>query len=175
MTGSGVPAPTAHRAHGVRAREHVLPDRGGATRERGRAARGRGSAIPDRGSATVLLLGLLALGCVLVLGLARLGGAAVTRARADTAAEVGALAAADQVALGRSAGAACAVAGATVGRNGARLVSCIATSGGVSIRVVREGHGLITRGHARAEIDARCARAPVTCPPDTAQSFVVAR
>lgn len=114
----------------------------------------------------MLVLGVLALGGVLVLGLARLGAAAVARARADTAAEAGALAAADQIALGAPAGVACAAARSTVDRNDARLVACIATPGGATVRVVREAQGVVARGHARAEIDADCASAPASCSPD---------
>ncbi len=112
---------------------------------------------------------MLVAGCVLVLGLATLGGAAVTRARADTAADAGALAAADQVALGASADLACAAARATVDRNGSRLVACIADAAGVTVRVTREGHGLVATAHARAEIDDDCAADPAICIADIAR------
>ncbi|MCU1456645.1 MAG: hypothetical protein JWL73_737 [Actinomycetia bacterium] len=120
----------------------------------------------EAGSATVLLAGVVALGAVLLLGLARLGGAAAVRARADTAAEVGALAAADQIALGMTAGSACAAARSTVERNGAELLACAASANGARIRVLQRSHGLVARGHARAEIDADCFETGSECAAD---------
>lgn len=54
----------------------------------------RTSRHDDRGSVVPLMAALLLIGCLLVLGSARLGSAAIGRARADSVADVVALAAA---------------------------------------------------------------------------------
>lgn len=90
----------------------------------------------DRGAGTVLVLavcaGLVALGA----GLGVLGQAAVARHRAEAAADLAALAAAD-VLLGRAAGDACARAEGTAAANRATLASCEVGSGSTVAVVVR--------------------------------------
>ena len=68
----------------------------------------------ERGSTTVVMIAVVAIGFALLVGAARLGTAVVARARADTAADAAALAAADMIALDRGADAAEAAAGETV-------------------------------------------------------------
>lgn len=75
------------------------------------------------GSGSVLVLGLCAAVCTGVLLVSLLGGAATARHRAQTAADLSALAASD-VALGRRPGQPCAAAGAVAAANGGRLVGC---------------------------------------------------
>jgi len=61
----------------------------------------RPALIGERGSVSLLALAAVGLSVVLCLGIARVGGAAVLQARADTAADAAALAGADALALGR--------------------------------------------------------------------------
>jgi secretion/DNA translocation related TadE-like protein len=110
----------------------------------------------------VVLIAVVALGALLALGAARLGGAVVGRARADAAADAAALAAADMLALGRGPEAAARAAAETAVANDARLVSCacagrIAT---VDVEVAISGLGGVgglARGRARAEVRPECA------------------
>jgi secretion/DNA translocation related TadE-like protein len=87
----------------------------------------------DEGAGTVLVLGLVAVVTVLAAALALLGQAASARHRAEAAADLAALAAADVV-LGRAAGEPCTRARrvATAGR--ARLTACQVLPDG-SVRV----------------------------------------
>lgn len=104
------------------------------------------------------MLAVLVFGLVLTLGVSRLGVALIGRARADTAADAAALAAADSLALGRGPGAAIDAARVTAESNGAHLISC--TCGGTSAEVVVDvdlGVLGVARGHSRAEVDPRCA------------------
>jgi secretion/DNA translocation related TadE-like protein len=103
----------------------------------------------ERGSVTVFMVAAIALAAVLMTGIARVGGAAAQRARADSAADAAALAAADELALGHDARAASAAARETASANGARLVSCECTGTGAEVVVVL---GAAT-GRARAEVD----------------------
>jgi secretion/DNA translocation related TadE-like protein len=110
----------------------------------------------------VVLIAVVALGALLALGAARLGGAVVGRARADAAADASALAAADMLALGRGPDAAAQAAAETADDNGAQLVRCacrgrIAT---VDVEVAVPGLGGVggpARGRARAEVRPECA------------------
>ncbi len=77
----------------------------------------------DGGSATVLVMAGCLLGIFAAGVTATLGSAVVARHRAQSAADLAALAGAD-AALGRAAGPACAVAASVAGAQGARLVSC---------------------------------------------------
>jgi secretion/DNA translocation related TadE-like protein len=104
----------------------------------------------ERGAASMILLGIVAVALVLCAALARLGGAAVSAARAQTAADAAALAAADQLALGHRATAAWRTADSTAHENGARLVSCRCS--GVTAEVEIEIPGR-ARARARAEVD----------------------
>jgi secretion/DNA translocation related TadE-like protein len=121
-----------------------------------------GDTSGQRGSMAVVLIAVVALGAVLALGAARLGGALVARARADAAADAAALAAADMLALGRGAGAAGEAATDTAAANDARLVRC--TCGGrfatVEVEVAVPGLGGLAgpaRGSAKAEVRPECA------------------
>jgi hypothetical protein len=101
------------------------------------------------------------LGLALSLGAARLGSAIIGRARADTAADASALAAADALALGGSADAASAAARATAASNDAHLVSCVCagTSADVVVEVDVPGLGIlgaVARGRATAEVHPEC-------------------
>ena len=111
----------------------------------------------ERGGVTILMLVVLVFGLLLTLGVSRLGVAIVGRARADTAADAAALAAADSLALGRGSVAAADAARVTAASNGARLVSCVCTGTTAEV-VVDLDLGVLgsARGHAKAEIDPRC-------------------
>ena len=108
----------------------------------------------DRGATTIVMIGVVALGFALVMGAARLGTAVVARARADTAADAAALAAADMLALGRDASAAEVAARETAAANGGRLVSCACAGpfATVVIEVAVGSLGASARGTARAEV-----------------------
>jgi secretion/DNA translocation related TadE-like protein len=104
------------------------------------------------------MLAVLVFGLLLTLGVSRLGGAIIGRARADTAADAAALAAADSLALGRGTAAAVDAARVTAASNGAHLVSC--SCAGTSAEVVVDlDLGVLgtARGRAKAEVDPRCA------------------
>ena len=92
--------------------------------------------------AAVVLAGLL---CVVI---ARVGGAAAERARADTAADAAALAAADQLALGHGSIAATAAARQVAHDNGAAFEEC-SCHGASAIVMVHIGH---FRARARADV-----------------------
>jgi secretion/DNA translocation related TadE-like protein len=101
----------------------------------------------------------------LLLGIARVGAAAVLRARADNAADAAALAAADALALGNGAGAAAQAAAQTAAENGAALVSCDCDGDSAEVVVsitpnaaLRLPHDV--KGRARAEVDAVAAFTP---------------
>ncbi|WP_454050761.1 Rv3654c family TadE-like protein [Cellulomonas sp. Marseille-Q8402] len=93
---------------------------------------GRGSASrwgSDRGSGSVLVLVVVAVTVLLTGALGMLVGAQVARSRAQAAADLGALAAAEHLLRGRAGP--CAVARDVVERNGAVLASCTVEGGGV--------------------------------------------
>lgn len=126
----------------------------------------------DEGSGTVLVIALLAVALVLAAAVGTLGGAQVARGRAQAAADLAALAAADVVAVppGVSATAAalraadpCARAVVTAERNGARVTSCVPGPGGVVAVTVTVDAGsgpLATTAAARARAGPASARAP---------------
>jgi secretion/DNA translocation related TadE-like protein len=87
----------------------------------GRVPVGRAGA-PDRGSATVLVLAVGLLTVLVALAFAAVGSAIVARHRAQTAADLGALAGAARALDGTDA--ACARAAEIVGRNRAVLTAC---------------------------------------------------
>ena len=112
----------------------------------------------DRGSVTIVMLAAIAIAAGLMLGIARVGGAAVLRARADTAADAAALAAADALASGGGAPQAVSAAVATARANGARLVDCdcFGTHAEVVVAVrpspaLHLPHDVL--GRARADVD----------------------
>ncbi|KRD45675.1 hypothetical protein ASE38_08830 [Cellulomonas sp. Root930] len=89
----------------------------------------------DRGSGTVLLLALVAVLLVVAGLLGLLAAAQLARGRAQTAADLGALAGAAQL-LAAGSGDPCAVAAQTVRRNGGTLAACSDDGQGVlTVRV----------------------------------------
>jgi secretion/DNA translocation related TadE-like protein len=130
--------------------------------------RGTGGVPPTKatraatdGAAGVLLCGVMVLVVALTLGLGRLATASLARARAQTAADAAALAAAGELAAGRTAGEAERTAWVAAAANGARLLRC--DCGGpavfVAVSVVlpfsRPVSGLV-RAAARAELHPEC-------------------
>jgi len=119
------------------------------------------------------MLAVLAIALVLVMGAVRLGVALVGRARAETAADAAALAAADFLALGRGTDAAIAAARQTASRNGARLVACACGGGAADVVVEVDLPDFpwpdlplvvdSARGRARAEVRPDCATVRGPC------------
>jgi secretion/DNA translocation related TadE-like protein len=113
------------------------------------------------GSAGVLLCGLVAVTAALTLGIGRLTSGIVGRARAQTAADAAALAAAGELAAGRTADQAERIASLTAAANGARLFRC--DCGGpavvVKVTVTLPSSGpasVLVRAAARAELHPEC-------------------
>ncbi|WP_416873707.1 Rv3654c family TadE-like protein [Kitasatospora sp. SC0581] len=141
---------------------------------RARAARavavgGRG---PDAGSATVWLLALAMLGTAVFAGTIAVGSVVAARHRAESAADLAALAAADRLLLDRDGG--CARAAGIAAVQGAGLVSCAVDRSADAVEVVAEVEvrGLPARlpvGPARARARAGPVRAPVTGPEDASE------
>ena len=130
--------------------------------------------IPDGGAGTVMSIGI----CLVLLGAAMLGlvmvQASVAAVRAATAADLAALAGADtlrglgppvpqagkpengpgggtpDMADGMGPGAACAAAGETAARNGARLTSCTVDAARGAVTVEAEVRGPVLPGPASA-------------------------
>jgi hypothetical protein len=100
----------------------------------------------DRGAVSILMLAAVGISIALCLGIARVGGAAVLQARADTAADAAALAGADALALGRGSLAAVRSARAAASLNHARFVSCACSCTGDAAEVVVQ----LGRAHGRA-------------------------
>ena len=119
----------------------------------GRLVSGRlvASRLPasERGAVSILMLAAAGIAVVLCLGVGRVGGAAVLQARADTAADVAALAAADALALGWGSSGAAGAARVAASLNRARLVSC-SCAGAAAEVVVQIGRA---HGRARAVVD----------------------
>ena len=116
---------------------------------------------PPAGSAAVLTCGLVALLGVLVLGLGRVATGVVAASRAHTAADAAALAAAGELAAGRTAGDAERTASLTAAANGARLLRCecggpaVIVHVSVTLPLSRSVSGLV-RAAARAELHPEC-------------------
>jgi secretion/DNA translocation related TadE-like protein len=115
----------------------------------------------EAGSAGVLLCGVVAVTAVLMLGLGRLATAVLATSRAQTAADAAALAAAGELAAGRSVGEAERIASLTASANGARLLRC--DCGGsaviVAVTVTLSASGpasRLVRAAARAELHPEC-------------------
>ena len=113
------------------------------------------------GTAGVLLCGVVAVAAVLTLGLGRLATAGLAVTRAQTAADAAALAAAGELAAGRSGGEAERIASLTAAANGARLLRC--DCGGpavvvaVTVTLPTSGRGeRLVRAAARAELHPEC-------------------
>jgi Flp pilus assembly protein TadG len=103
----------------------------------------------ERGSVVVLMTAAVVIAALCCLAAARLGRAATDRARADTAADAAALAAADVLAVGRSTGAAVSAARQVAAENGARLLTCACANGAAEVTVALGE----ARGRARAVVD----------------------
>lgn len=115
----------------------------------------------QRGGVSIIMLAVLVFGLLCTVGAARLGGALVGRARAESAADAAALAAADRLASGDGAASARSAATRTAASNDARLVSCVCsgTSAAVVVEVdVPSWLALFgpARGRAKAEVRPEC-------------------
>lgn len=99
----------------------------------------------DRGAGTVLLLGVVAAALVVAGGLGLLGAAQAARWRAQTAADLAALAGAAAARAGTAD--VCGTADEVVARNGATTVACVREGDGV-VRVEASSRGVW--GDARA-------------------------
>lgn len=119
-------------------------------------------AVTERGGVSMLFVGVVAIALVLAVGVARWGGAIGARARAETAADAAALAAARELALGGTAAQAGREAERLAESNGARLETCACRGPVVGVEVTVEWSGRRVWGRARAEVRARCA-VPVVC------------
>ena len=118
-------------------------------RSRGRTREHRAA---QRGGVSILAIAVVVLAGVMALGIGRLGHAVSDRARADTASEGAALAAAGALAQNRGAPAAIAAARETALSNGARLTRCVC-AGRAAVVEVRVG---AATGRARAEVRLEC-------------------
>jgi len=78
----------------------------------------------ERGNVSVLMTAVIVVTVLVCVAVARLGEAAATKARANTAADAAALAAADTLATGGSPYAAFVAAQTSAADDGARLLSC---------------------------------------------------
>lgn len=106
----------------------------------------------ERGAATLFALGGLLLLSMLAMLLAVVGGTLVTHRRAQSAADLAALAGAAAIQHGRDG---CSSATRTAAGNGAELDSCEADGGYVTVRASIEtprmfGRRLVVRAEARA-------------------------
>ncbi|MFJ9772564.1 Rv3654c family TadE-like protein [Kitasatospora sp. NPDC101157] len=129
------------------------------------AAAGRRGYGPDAGSATVWLLTLAMLGTVAFTATIAVGAVVAARHRAESAADLAALAAADRLLLDPDGG--CGRAAGIAGTQGAALASCTVDRSADAVEVVAEVPvgGLPLRlpvGPARARARAGPVRAPVT-------------
>jgi len=108
----------------------------------------------QRGATTIVMIAVLVLGMALTLGAARVGAALVGRARAQTAADAAALAAADTIALGGDAERAHADAASIADANGARLESCACAPPRLTVTVAVDVPvvGRVARVSASAEV-----------------------
>ena len=119
------------------------------------------SGRPEQGSAGLLLCGVVVVAAVLVLGLGRLAGGVKALSAAQTAADAAALAAAGELAAGRTAGHAERIASLTAAANGARLLRCECAGPAVTVHVTvtlpfsGPASGLV-RAAARAELHPEC-------------------
>ena len=113
------------------------------------------------GSAGVLVCGVVAVVAALTLGLGRLATASRAVSRAQTAADAAALAAAGELAAGRTAEQAERIASLTAAANGSRLLRCDCGGPAVVVAVTvalpfsRPVSGLV-RAAARAELHPEC-------------------
>src|SRR6185437_14831455 len=115
----------------------------------------------ERGNVTIIAVAVVALACMLCLGVARVSGAVGLKSRADTAADAAALAAADKLALGSSDDDARTAASAAAADNGATLMSCSCSADVAEVTVEIDGLSGHAFGYARAEVDLRALPPPV--------------
>ncbi len=106
----------------------------------------------ERGGATVLAVGLVGVLATLAVLVGALGGAVADLRRAESAADLAALAGAGAAQAGEDP---CGSARFSAGRNGARLVACAVAGEVVTVRVQRRTHPVLGRrftvsGRARA-------------------------
>jgi hypothetical protein len=113
----------------------------------------------ERGGVAIIAVCIVVLAGLVLMGLARAGGAAGRSARADTAADSAALAAALTLARGGDPLAAGSAAAAAARENGATLARCDCHDGHAEV-VVRIDDAV---GRARAEVDGRCLLVPGRC------------
>jgi secretion/DNA translocation related TadE-like protein len=115
----------------------------------------------EQGGAGLVLCGVVVLVALLVLGLGRLAGGMKALTAAQTAADAAALAAAGELAAGRTAGDAKRIASLTAAANGARLLRCECAGPAVTVHVTvtlpfsGPASGLV-RAAARAELHPEC-------------------
>jgi secretion/DNA translocation related TadE-like protein len=109
------------------------------------------NASREHGNVTLLMVAVIVFAGACSIGIARVGGAAAARARADTAADAAALAAADELALGHAPGVAIVAAQRAAAANGAALLECRCRDGVAEVAVERDG----AHAAARAEITER--------------------
>lgn len=115
----------------------------------------------QRGSAVVLVCALGALVGALALGLGHLGQVAAARARAETAADAAALAAAGELAAGRSPQVTTRTARVMAAANGARLIRCNCRDQSATVTVTVAASKVSSffreaRAEARAELHTQC-------------------
>ncbi len=111
----------------------------------------------ERGAVSIVVVAVLLIGLALTVSAARAGVAMIGQARAETAADAAALAAADTLALGR--GGPEQAARDAASRNGARLVSCDCRVSHAEVVVEVRLRGVPVpkvRARARAEVHPEC-------------------
>lgn len=115
--------------------------------------------MDERGSGTVLALGLVAVILMVMVALGLLAGAQSGRSRAQTAADLAALAGAGRLAVrgGADVAAACVIAGEAARRNGGVLRDCAHEGGGVLVVAV-ERRTSVGKAHATARAGPATAR-----------------
>jgi hypothetical protein len=106
------------------------------------------------------MIGVVGVAMVVALGAARLGGAVVASARADTAADAAARAAASRLVRSADPARAEREAARTASANGARLVDCRCEGPVVAVEVELEWAGRVAHARARAEVRSRCRGLP---------------
>ncbi|MFJ9606531.1 Rv3654c family TadE-like protein [Kitasatospora sp. NPDC101176] len=169
LNGLGGPAGRAVGRSAVGWPAVVWPAARGLARARTARAAALGGRGPDAGSATVWLLALAVLGTAVFAGTVAVGAAVTARHRAESAADLGALAAADRLLLDGDGG--CGRAAGITAAQGAALVSCTVDRDADAVEVVTEvaPRGLpagLPVGPARARARAGPVRAAVTATED---------
>lgn len=120
------------------ARRGMRAGTGGSRRSRDRAG------VRDRGSGTVAVLGALGVLLAMTVGALTVVSAVVASHRAQSAADLGALAAAAGLVRGESSAAACAQGAAIAARNGGSLATCHAGPD-LSVELVVEVRATVAR------------------------------